>query len=247
MNELHLCPLSAENFDYLIQEDGTAEITRYKGDSDKLVIPAELDGHTVTKIARLKSPEAGNGPMITAVVIPDSVQVIEDNPFKDCADLSSVIVSPEHPYLEVKDGVLFSRAEKRLICYPHSLKAGTYEIPGGTQIIGVSAFSQNSSLTGIVIPDSVKEIGAYAFSFCINLTEIRIPRGISRIATGTFAFCGQLNSLCLPDGVETIEDGAFNFCSSLTNIRIPDTVTAIGKMLFCPCDPAVTAAQSSTT
>ena len=38
------------NYEYILLEDGTAEITRYNGRDKKLTVPAELDGHQVSAI-----------------------------------------------------------------------------------------------------------------------------------------------------------------------------------------------------
>ena len=35
-------------WEYVLLEDGTAEIAKYKGYAEKLIIPVEIDGHVVT-------------------------------------------------------------------------------------------------------------------------------------------------------------------------------------------------------
>ena len=40
------------DYEYVLLEDGTAEITEYTGNASTLEIPAELDGHTVTSIGK---------------------------------------------------------------------------------------------------------------------------------------------------------------------------------------------------
>lgn len=35
------------DFEYTVLDDGTAEITEYKGNEEILLIPSEIDGHTV--------------------------------------------------------------------------------------------------------------------------------------------------------------------------------------------------------
>ena len=48
-------------------------------------------------------------------------------------------------------------------------------VPDGVKKIGMSAFENCSSLTGITLPESLKYIDWYAFQGCTNLTEIKIP------------------------------------------------------------------------
>jgi hypothetical protein len=60
--------------DYKILHEGnTVVITKYKGKSKNVIIPAELNGKTVSKIAS----NAFKGKKLTSVVIPDGVTTIE--------------------------------------------------------------------------------------------------------------------------------------------------------------------------
>jgi len=54
------------------------------------------------------------------------------------------------------------------------------------------AFSNCTSLTGIVIPESVTSIGSNAFSDCIGITSITIPAGVTSV--GSDAFSGWTSS-----------------------------------------------------
>lgn len=76
------------------------------------------------------------------------------------------------------DGVLFSKPEKKLICYPTGIDAETYEIPNGTLAIGDYAFDLCSSLTAVTIPDSVTSIGDDAFCDCESLTAVTLPASV---------------------------------------------------------------------
>ena len=91
---------------------------------------------------------------LEALTIPDSVTIIGENPFAKCDSLTSINVSPDHPVLATIDNVLFSKADKRLICYPCAFVDKTYSIPQGIEIIGDSAFLDCSNLASVLIPDS---------------------------------------------------------------------------------------------
>jgi len=48
----------------------------------------------------------------------------------------------------------------------------------GLKSVGMSAFSDNSNLKQIILPDSLEIIEWYAFTDCINLEQVSIPRNI---------------------------------------------------------------------
>lgn len=199
---------------FRILEDGTAEILYYWSfyDDAELHIPDELDGATVSQI--------------------------ESNFFRFCP-VTAFTISPNHPYFEAVDGVLFSKADKRLIAYPSHKKAAAYAIPEGTKIIGENAFSHCENLTSITIPDSVREIRDSAFAVCTALTSICIPNSVTSISDSMFFDCVALTSVTLPNSVTSIGSLVFSYCYNLTSLKIPDSVTIIDANPFYGCDQLV--------
>ena len=234
-------PLTSGDYQYIVLEDGTVEITRYAGWDEALAIPDTLDGKTVSRIGdkafhlrssltsltlpdsvtsignqafsfcgsltNLTIPDSvtsiGDGAFegctgLTDITIPDSVTAIGANPFARCTRLTDIRVSPDHPALAVIDGVLFSKADKRLVSYPCAFTAESYAIPQGIKAIGDFAFSWCYSLTSITIPDSVTSIGDNAFFGCNNLTSITIPDSVTAIGDSAFADCATTLTLTVP-------------------------------------------------
>ena len=108
-------------------------------------------------------------------------------------------------------------------------------IPSSVTSIGYAAFAGCSSLTSIVIPNSVTSMDRYAFSDCESLTGIVIPDSVTSIGNSAFRNCSSLTSVVIPDSVTSIGDKMFYNCSSLTSIVIPDSVTSIGNGAFWIC------------
>jgi hypothetical protein len=157
---------------------------------------------------------------LTTVYIPNSVTSIGNNPFIYCPKLTDIRISPDHPVLAVIDGVLFNKAEKKLICYPFAFKASSYSIPYGTEIIGQVAFASCNSLTSVSIPDSVTTIEHTAFVYCDGLTSIVIPNSVTTISSSVFRDCNGLISVSLPDNDISIDMSAFEGCDSLTSFIV---------------------------
>ena len=112
----------------------------------------------------------------------------------------------------------------------------TYEsVEYSVTSIGYLAFSGDSGLTSVTIPNSVTFMNTYVFKDCSNLTSITISNNVKSINFQTFYGCKALTSVTIPNGVTSIGYQAFAYCSSLTSITIPNSVTSIDDMAFTGC------------
>ena len=84
-----------------------------------------------------------------AVIIPDTVNKIEEDAFNGCTNLKSIIVDENNPNYCSIDGVLFTNDENTLI-----------NVPGGKE--------------KIIIPETVNKIEIAAFRDCTNLKVIHL-------------------------------------------------------------------------
>ena len=104
-------------------------------------------------------------------------------------------------WVKVPQGVVISGSDEQLI--------GSVRIPNkieGMPVIGIgsNAFSGNTALTEIIIPEGVTEIGASAFSGCGNLESISLPSTLKSIGSECFTDCRGLQAVHLPEGLETL-------------------------------------------
>lgn len=78
------------DYEYTVNDDGTAAITKYAGFAEILEIPAELDGHPVSSIGAESFYEYDK---LTSVTIPDGVTSIGEDAFL-CCDNLTIKVAP---------------------------------------------------------------------------------------------------------------------------------------------------------
>lgn len=172
---------------------------------------------------------------LTSVSIPNSVALLGANPFHGCGNLERIDVSFDHPALAVIDGVLFSKADHRLVWYPMMKQEANYQIPDGTKVIDDAAFYDCKNLTSVTIPDSVTSIGNEAFELCSNLMSITIPDSVTFIGEAAFNACHSLTSVYIPDSVTTIGANPFSNCRMLNTISVSSdhpTLAVVDGVLF---------------
>ena len=100
------------DFEYILLEDGTAEITGYTGGAAELVVPDALDGYRVTGIGdyafsscrsltSITLPEGVTSigkwafqlcGSLTSITLPDSLARIGDYAFSNCTSLTSITI-----------------------------------------------------------------------------------------------------------------------------------------------------------
>ena len=181
----------------------------YKGNNNgydvitDVVVPANIDGYTITKITGGFSSSTGpvmflkNG-SINKITLPDGLLEIGDYTFY-MAGLSEVII----PNSVTTIGTYaFSTNTLASVILPDSLTK-----------IEEAVFEYNQ-LTSVTIPDSVTTIESKAFNFN-QLTEIIIPDSVTAIGTVSFSF-NNLNYVLINSGskLTTISQRAFSSSNS---------------------------------
>ena len=77
------------NFEYGVLDDGTVEITGYKGSEQKVDVPEKINKKSVTRIGNLAFK---NCTKITSIAMPDSVVYIGRSAFYNCTSLKSITI-----------------------------------------------------------------------------------------------------------------------------------------------------------
>ena len=137
---------------------------------------------------------------LVSVTIPDSVSSVGASPFTSCGALEEIRISGDHPYLDMRDGVLFSKADHRLICFTNAFAGGAYTVPDGTAEIDERAFWGCDTLTSITLPDSMTTIREEVFGYCTGLESARIPESVTLIGENTFYGCPRTMKVTVDRG-----------------------------------------------
>ena len=108
-------------------------------------------------------------------------------------------------------------------------------IPDTVEVIGESAFEDNTRVELVVIPKSVKRIESYAFWGCDNLDTVVLGKGLTEVGDYAFAGCKGLEQMTIPSNIKAIGISAFADCVNLTVISIPAETTEIHETAFDGC------------
>lgn len=200
-------------FEYIVLDDGTAEITEYIGSAIDITIPYEIDGYTVSSIGARAFKDCLR---ITAITVPDNITNLDIAAFSKCPNLTSVTMGSG---LTSIPDYAFSSAE--------SLTNLT--IGNNVEIIGNSAFYNCTSIENIIIPDSVTLIGNSAFKKCEKLESIVIPDSVTIIDGHAFENCSSLKEVKISKNVNSIKAASFAGCLALGSVTVPDSVSEIGN------------------
>ena len=192
-----------------VDENNTAycDIDGVLFDKDKTVLircPAKKEGKLVIpdSVETIEDSALDDCSSLTSITIPTNFTAsikrsLHETLFNDCDGLVSIIVSKNNSKYYDIDGVLFN-TDNQLLLYPRK-KMGDYEIPAGTTSLGELSFQHCSELTAVTIPESLTDIGAYAFFDCSNLSSVVIPNTVKTVYNGVFEKCSSTITILNPE------------------------------------------------
>ena len=212
-------------FEYRVLEDGTAMLTGYKGSGADLILPASVDGHTVTGLSKSFGYNTPCVKDLRTVSVPDTVTEIEPGAFMFAEYLEGIRIAEGNPALVFTDGVLYNKEKQSLMLYLRTNAAGHFDVPEGIRGIEDKAFVR-ARLVSLSLPESMECIGRESFDQCSFLEEISLPEGLKFIGADAFDNCDRLHRITIPAGVTDIEEAAF------TDNRLREIRVAPGNEVF---------------
>lgn len=150
--------------------------------------------------------------------------------FNECKNLQSFTVDEDNPWLCERDGVVYTKDLKRIICAPRAIR-GSITVPEGVTDLDGWIFRDCALLERVTLPSTLTSIKEYAFCFCSSLTAVNVPEGVTEIGKWAFAGCSALTDISLPDGIAKIGEYAF-WRTGLDGITLPAGLEEIGEAAF---------------
>lgn len=181
---------------------------------------------------------------LQSVTIGKGLKAINHDAFMGCADLGTITVDPDNPYLTSLNNIVYDKAFTTVYVCP-TLQVGTATLPHTVKKVNDRAFYGCKFLAGVKLPSSLEIIGKQAFCGCTRFTSIAVPDTLTQIGCRAFYGCNSLKEFTLftvkkTDGASlasdySVDDGAFYECSSLASVKLPPSVKYLYQNAFYGC------------
>ena len=211
--------LASTDFKYSLNSDGTITITGYTGSEKNLVIPSEIDGHSLKSIGDYAF---AYNKVLESITIAGSVKNVGEGAFEGCANLKTVNIS--YGVESLGESSFYGCDRLTGVILPSSLSS-----------IGDWLFANCTSLQQIQIPDSITSLPNSLFSGCTSLTSVSIPDSVTEIGSLVFEECSSLKTITIPGSVTDLQPEAFKNCTGLETIKLPASIWWLPLSTFEGC------------
>ena len=153
--------------------------------------------------------------------------------FEGCVALVTLTVANGNAKFATKDGVLFNGDKSELYFCPanNAGNEGVLDLPNTLTRIWPRAFAANEGVRKIIFSQGINSptftVGASAFSGNSTLKEVDLPEGLAEVSENMFYGCPSLEKVYIPATVTLIKNRAFGECESLTTVTFDTTKTYI--------------------
>ncbi len=195
---------------------------------------------------------------ITEIILPDSLETIEEFAFDGCSNLKTVKFGQgvkhvgENAFqnceslekveynntLENWCQIKFDDFYSNPLFYGKKLFINEEEITKvditTVNSVGDYAFL-GSSLNSVTLGDSVTNVGKFAFGRCNSMSNITMSDNVETIGENAFHACIALSSFTIPEKVTKINSGIFYECTNLSEVKFNNNITEIGGLSFAKC------------
>ena len=204
-----------------------------------------------------------NGELVTDLVIPETVTVIQNHAFRNYGKLRSVTVPDSVTSIGVcafascenltditiGNGVTYIGYYAFNNCYNlqnvyisdiaawcniNYCGSGYYE-DQSLLYYAENLYLNGELVTDLVIPNSVTSLVYQSFRDYDKLTGLTIPGSVTSIGYDEFYGCDNLTTVTIGDGVTSIGYWAFFDCYNLKSILLPNSLDTIGEYAFANC------------
>jgi len=222
----------------------------YTGDLKEIVIPNSVEemqsyafyrsgiekvtfeqGTKLTEIAAHAFASSG----LLSVTVPDSVNYVDDNAFRDCLSLQTVTFGAAEN-LQVHANAFYNTAISSLYIPANMEYVGEYAFIGLTNLEEYVVADDNpryTSINGVLYDKDGKKLIAFPAG---KTGAFEVPRTVETIGFGAFENT-KIESVSFEDGINLLTLGyrAFYNAKNLTSVSIPASVVSIDYYAFAEC------------
>lgn len=188
-----------------------------------ITIPSVISIHGVDfKVTTIGSEAFRYCSNLTSIVIPNSIERIENSAFDGCSSLKSFSLPNSIKTIGygIFDGCTnlteFHISDIATWCNIGSIINKEYRL-----------FLNDEEVTDLKIPNSITTIHKNTFSFCKSLTSVIIPNTVTSIYEYAFQDCKNLRSVSIGSGINTMGKGVFYGCDALTTVNLNSPAVAL--------------------
>ena len=163
---------------------------------------------------------------LTSIIIPQSVTSIGSDAFYGCTGLMSIDVDKDNQNYASIDGVLYDKNITNLICCPGAVGKTSIEIPKTVTSIEAHAFHDCNGIISITW-NAIKCNSAPFYNISAQITSFTFGDSVSYIPDRLCSNMQKLTSIEIPNSVVEVGGGIFGGCESLESVILSENITSL--------------------